>query len=184
MMHFLKYLFQLIISPSNGWEDISCAGTDPQKLAADGLYPLLGFASATAFCQLIYRPEISIGATLQNAIIIFAQYFVAFFLANYIMTSLLPSCIEGDINEKRVSTFLIYNLSLLALITIIENLTPIELSIVQFLPIIVAVVIWKGCRYMAVKEQQTGRFMIISILSVIGLPLFMGYLFHLIAPAA
>lgn len=184
MLRFLKYLFQLIISPTNGWEDISCAGTEPRQLASDGFYPLLGIASATAFLRLLYNPALTLGGVLQDAIVIFAQYFVSFFLANYLMSVLLPPCIEGEINEKRVSTFLIYNLSLLALITVIENVTPIELSLVQFLPIIVVVVIWKGCRYMAVSERQTGRFMLISILSVIGLPLLLGYFFHLLAPAA
>lgn len=184
MLRFLKYLFLLIISPSNAWEDISCAGTEPRQLASDGFYPLLGVASVTTFCQLFYNHDLTIAVALQNAIITFVQYFVAYFLANYLLSITLPKCVEGEINDKRLSTFLIYNLSLLTLISIVENITPIELSLVQFLPIIVAVVIWKGCRYMAVVEQETGRFMILSILTVIGLPMLLGYLLHLIVPSA
>lgn len=165
-------------------EDISCAGTEPHQLVSEGFYPLLGIASASAFLRLLYNRALTLGGVLQDAIVIFAQYFVSFFIANYIMLTMLPRCVNGEVNEKRVSTFLVYNLSLLALITIIENVTPIELSLVQFLPIIVAVVIWKGCRYMAISEHQTGRFMLISILTVIGLPLLLGYFFHLLAPAA
>ena len=45
MLKFLKNIFQLILSPGNGWEDISHDGEDPKVLAAKGLYPIIGFAS-------------------------------------------------------------------------------------------------------------------------------------------
>jgi len=184
MLKFLKYLLQLLISPANGWEDISHAGDEPSRLTVDGFYPLLGVSAITSFIPMLYNNEIGIAAALQNAIITFVQYFVSLFLANYILATLLPHFVSGEPNEKRTTTFIIYNLALLALITIIENVMPFDLAIVRFLPIVVAVVMWKGCRYMAVLPEQTGRFMIASILTVIVMPLMFGYLLHLLAPAA
>ncbi len=184
MLKFLKYLLQLLISPANGWDDISHAGTEPSRLTAEGFYPLLGASAITAFIPMIYDHEISLAAALQNAIIIFVQYFISLFLANYIFATILPRYIDGEPNEKRTSTFIIYNLSLLALITIIENILPFDLAIVQFLPIVVAVVMWRGCRYMAVLSDRTGRFMIAAIVTIIAMPLLLGYLLHLLAPAA
>lgn len=184
MLKFLKYLLQLLISPANGWDDISHAGTEPSRLTAEGFYPLLGASAITAFIPMIYDHEISLASALQNAIVIFVQYFISLFLANYIFATILPRYIDGEPNEKRTSTFIIYNLSLLALITIIENILPFDLAIVQFLPIVVAVVMWRGCRYMAVLSDRTGRFMIAAIVTIIAMPLLLGYLLHLLAPAA
>lgn len=184
MLKFLKYLLQLVISPANGWEDISHAGTEPARLTSDGFYPLLGLSAVTAFVPMIYNHEIGLAAALQNAIIIFVQYFISLFLANYIFATILPRYVDGEPNEKRTSTFIIYNIALLALITIIENILPFDLAIVQFLPIVVAVVMWRGCRYITVLPDHTGRFMIAAILTIIAMPLMLGYLLHLLAPAA
>ena len=57
MLKFLKNIFQLILSPGNGWEDISHDGEDPKVLAAKGLYPIIGFASITAFAQFFYNVQ-------------------------------------------------------------------------------------------------------------------------------
>ena len=41
MLKFIKNIFQLILSPGNGWEDISHDSEDPKSLAANGLYPII-----------------------------------------------------------------------------------------------------------------------------------------------
>ena len=74
MLKFLKNIFQLILSPGNGWEDISHDGEDPKVLAAKGLYPIIGFASIMAFAQFFYNEELSLVILLQRAIIIFVQF--------------------------------------------------------------------------------------------------------------
>lgn len=184
MLSFLKYLLLLLISPANAWEDISIAGDNPDHITSKGFYPLLGISAISAFIPLFYDGDITLAIALQNAIITFAQYFISLFLANYLFSIFLPSLIDGELNEKRTSTFIIYNLALLALISIIENILPFDLAIIQFLPILVAIVIWKGCRYMAVKTDLTGRFMLIAIPTIIFLPMLLGYLLRILSPAA
>ena len=47
MKYYLQYLFQLILSPRHGWEDIEKATSaegarlTPARLAAEGFYPLI-----------------------------------------------------------------------------------------------------------------------------------------------
>ncbi|MCC8175711.1 MAG: hypothetical protein LUC85_04120 [Bacteroidales bacterium] len=181
MLRFLKNIFQLLISPANGWEDISAETKDPAAIASQGLYPLLGFAALTAFFQMLWISQLTVTGALQNAIIIFVQYFITFFLAQYALSLLLKPCIShGEVNEKKLAVFVSYSLALMALITIIENLLPMELLILQFLPIVVAVVIWKGARFMGVETAQVPRFTILSILLIIGPPLLLGWLFSCI----
>ncbi len=42
MLQYLKYLFQLLLSPGLGWEDIEHTDPDPEELTRKGLYPHLG----------------------------------------------------------------------------------------------------------------------------------------------
>ena len=60
MLHFIKHLLQLIISPVNGWEDISHKGTDAKRLATEGLYPLLGITAISTFIRFFYDDDLTL----------------------------------------------------------------------------------------------------------------------------
>lgn len=47
MLEFLKNILQLILSPGNGWEDLSHSKTEPETMLSKGLYPLLGVMALT-----------------------------------------------------------------------------------------------------------------------------------------
>ena len=68
MSAYLKYLFQLILSPSRGWEDLSHDGADPDELLRRGLYPLTGITALSEFLQLFYSRYAGFGSVLQAAI--------------------------------------------------------------------------------------------------------------------
>lgn len=57
MLQYLKYLFQLLLSPGLGWEDIEHTDPDPEELTRKGLYPLMGLAAATEFLAFFYERE-------------------------------------------------------------------------------------------------------------------------------
>lgn len=92
--------------------------------------------------------------------------------------------IDGELNEKKYHTFAIYNISLLALITIIENCLPTELSIVQFLPVFTIVVMWMGKRYLAVKEEKSFTFIFLASVAILVMPYLLGFLFNMVIPNA
>ena len=167
MLHFLKHLLQLLISPENGWEDISHQGRDAKRLALEGLYPLLGITAISTFIGLFYDPDLNLTIALQGSIVTFVQYFVTYFIAIFIFSAYLGKYVEGELNEKRNMTFITYSIATLALIKIIENCIPIELSLLQFLPVYVAVIMWKGSRYMAIKRNKAGQYIILTITSII-----------------
>ncbi len=180
MFRFLKYLFQLIISPGRGWEDISLAGDDKEKVASSGLYPMLGIASLSAFIRYFYDRALSLAEMLQQAIIIYVQYFISYFLAAGIFSFCIGRLVDSEPSEKKYATFIAYGLAACSLITIIRNCLPVELSIVQFLPVYVALILWKGERYMAVKKERSLHFILLSILTVILLPVLIGIIFKLL----
>ncbi len=184
MLKFLKNILQLVLSPANGWEDISHSGDEPSKLLSNGYYPLIVIASLTTFVAFFLNSDVEFAATLQEAIAVFVEYFVAYFLAINILPLLLSSCVDGAVNERKTATFIIYSLSLLALITIIQNAIAIEIAVTMFLPLIMPVVMWKGARYLAVNNEKMGNFIVFSILIVFLPPLLMEYLFHLLVTPA
>lgn len=181
MIRFLKHLIQLVISPGRGWEDISYAGDKPEAIANDGLYPLFGLASLSAFVRYFYSDSIGLIDMLLLALAIFLQYFVSYFAATFLLSSLAKKYVENEEpNEKKVMTTVSYSLAIMAIITIIENCLPMELSVVQFLPLYVAVVVWKGATYMAIKEAYVGHYMLVAILALIAIPIAMGYVLQAI----
>jgi hypothetical protein len=180
MLKFLKNIFQLILSPGNGWEDISHDGEDPKVLAAKGLYPIIGFASIMAFAQFFYNEELSLVILLQRAIIIFVQFFVTYFIASLVFASSLRFWVEGTPNEKKYSTVIIYSIAILSLINAVQSCLPVELSLVYFLYLYVAIVIWKAARYLAVKEKFVSYYVVMAIVSILVPPFLIGSLFSLI----
>ncbi len=180
MFRFLKYLFQLIISPGRGWEDISAAGDDKEKVAGSGLYPMLAIASLSEFIRYFYDRSLTLVNLLQHAIITYVQYFISYFLALSIFSFFISKLVDGEPSEKKYATMIAYGLGACSLITIIENCLPVELSIVQFLPVYVALILWKGERYLAVRKDREVHFILLSILTVILLPVLIGIIFKLL----
>lgn len=183
MWHFIKNLFQLAIGPQHGWEDIAIDDQDPERLTADGLYPLLGVVAISAFFQIFYHHELGIVYPLERAIIIFSVYFATLLFAQNVVPSALDKCVDGgEVDLQRASTFIIYSLGLMALVSMVENLVPLELSLVQFLPVLVALVMWKATRYLHIMPTQNGRFIFAAIVFVLLPPILLNMLLSMILP--
>ena len=174
MKHYLKYLFQLVLSPRNGWEDIDKAASPtlrspmtPDTIAAKGYYPLIAVAALSVFAQALFRHHIVFLDLFMKMIITFVVYFISYFFSTFVLSMAIEPVIEGDYDEPRCQTFTLYTLGLLALITIIQNFLPITALVLFFLPCYVALIQWKGCEYMHVRKDRIGHFMMLAILGVL-----------------
>ncbi len=183
MRHFLTYLLQLVAAPTKGWEAVAEADIEPRELCSRGFYPLIGIVALSVFIRRIYDDSYTITGLLQDAGITFMQYFITYFLASFIFAIALPSVISDDSgDETRTNTYIIYNLALLAIINLISNCLPMELSIVQFLPLFVILVLWTGLPYLGVQPQYRMRTFFVSLLAVMVPPYALSFLFHLLMP--
>lgn len=180
MLHFLKNIFQLILSPAKGWEDVSADGRQPAVICRDGLYPLLGLYALSGFIQLLYVPDLTLVKAIEGAIVDFGTYFVSYFLGALIMEQLIGNIVSGEPNRRKVETISAYAIGLLALIGIVEHCVPTDLTLVRLLPIFVALIIYKADRYLAVKPGDDIRYLFISVVALVIVPLFVHYTLALI----
>lgn len=185
MLKFLKNTFQLIIFPGRGWEDVSHSAVPAADLSRDGFYPLLAVASLACMLRLLYDgDDISFIAALQNAIITFTVYFATLFLAQSAMGACVGKWAGVTPSENNISTFVVYNLSIMVLFSIIANVVPIQLEILKFLPVYAGFVIWKGTKYLDIDADKVGQYMFLSVFTIVVPPYLLKFLFVILLPAA
>ena len=127
-MQYLKNLFQLILSPAKGWEDVSASVSSSESLVKDGFYPLLGIASLTEFVRLFYYGNGGFVTVLELAIALAGSYFISYYISRMLLEHYLKSHVGGDINPTKINIFSLYALGMLLIIEIIENVMPTDLN--------------------------------------------------------
>ena len=60
MLNYLKYLLQLVLSPSSGWEDIEKSNPSPDGLMRRGFYPLLVLTALSELLAFVYQRHASV----------------------------------------------------------------------------------------------------------------------------
>lgn len=178
MLKYLKHLFQLILFPSRGWEDISETGDEPAELCRAGLYPLLGVLALSNFVQLIYG-RLTMVTALEHAVIDFGVYFAAYFLGTFIIEETIRPILNGEANRRKIETVSVYAIGLLTLISIIPNLLPVWLNPLHVLPIFAGLIIYKAYRYLAVRQEDDVRFLLLSFLAWVAVPMLLRYVLTL-----
>ncbi len=180
MQRYLRHLFQLILSPGNGWEDIARANDTPRAIASSGFYPLIAIASVSVFVQGIYHTHLPFLLLFMRMIVTFLCYFISYFFGTFILSVLLERTLTGRYDQRRADTFVLYTLGLLSLISLILNCLPVTSMMLFFLPLYVALIQWKATAYLQVSAPRTGIFMLIAILGVLLPPYFFYLLFSII----
>ncbi len=183
MKLFLQNLFQLVLSPGNGWEDIAKTDSRADVIAVRGFYPLIAVTALSIFVEMLYKTGCSFIGELLKAVLVFMMYFLSYFIGTFILSVFIGPMLNGKTNENRIKTFVIYSLGLLSLISLLVNCLPITTVVLFFLPIYVAIIMWKGTAYMEVAHGSEGQFMLVAIPGVIVPPYLIYFLFSLIIPS-
>lgn len=177
MLKFLANIIQLIFSPLKGWEDIEDADSradsrgyiNIRSLYLGCFLPLILICSLSAMLRMIYGDGFL--AVLQVAIIEFFSLFLSYHLAVYIFSWLMPSIMKEDkglIDQRREAMMVMYCISVIALIFLLGNVIKVKLALIQFLPLYVVFIIWKGARFVGVPDRAVGHFMIMASIAILG----------------
>jgi len=187
MPSFPQLLLNLVLAPTRGWEDVAAARQlDCRRLLLRGLLPLTAVAALSVFARPIYVSGLTFGMLLISAIVVFVKFFLAYYIAMFVLSIFLPSMTSGGQGsgdtDNKAGVFIALNLSLLALIEVLSNLLPVELSIIQFLPVYVAVIIWQGRRYLGVIPSRAGHYILMALLAILAPVYILGLMFNLFIP--
>lgn len=175
-------MLQLILSPTHGWEDISYDSAEPKSLMTSGFIPWISLAAATTFIPLIYSNNNEILPLLQDCIVTFLMFFITYFFAGFAFSFYMPRISFGSSGDKRHHTFILYSLGLLALLSIVKHCLPINLAILNFYPLYVILIMWRGVKYLKVTQPGVIPFISLCLLSIMLPLIILQLLFNLIIP--
>lgn len=174
-------MLRTLLTPIEGWKAIRRSKITPESFAAGCFYPLIAFASVSEFCGLIYGEDISVSTLLVKALLVFLAFFLGYFGTLVVGRLLIP---EGNriLDEKFGKVFVMNVISTLAVFFILLMALPMLEPILVFLPLWTIYVICRGTRFLRFREGKEASSTCILCFLVIGMPLFMGWIFSEIIP--
>lgn len=176
MLLYIKQLFQLLLEPAHGWEDISEANRPADVIQKTGFFPWIGVTATSCLIQLFYDNELTFLRAVQTAIAVAGAMFISLFVSRLLLDILLPKYIDSKINVSKVSVFNLHMIGLLGLYLVFANLMPATLTFLYFLPFLSFLVIFKSMAFMGIKEENAISFLILSSLAVVATPILIALL--------
>ena len=168
MLRYLKMMLQLILAPTKGWEDVSHTSMSARSALIWGMLPLAALAGASAVVTEMLEARPTTAKIILGVVVNFLQYPLTYFLADAVMTALLPKLTaDGRVDRERLGLFLSLSVGMMALIGILVNVLPMEVTLLQFLPLYVLVVMVQGRRYLDVTDDRAGMLAALELGAVI-----------------
>ena len=185
MGSFLKYLFQIILSPTSGWEDVGAALdarlVDVRRLYVRAFLPLIAICSASAFVRLLFGEPYDALWCLATAIISFVVMFLTYHISIYAISSFMPRLIDDRLScshdQRQLALVVMMSVAFIALVVMVRNVVKVNLAIIDFLPFYVGLRLWKASRFLCIDRRQEGLYMIVAAASVLGSFYLLGFLF-------
>lgn len=168
MFLYLKLLFQLVLSPAQGWDDIAATKPDPHKMLLHGLLPLVGLTALSVGFAALWLSHPVVSNIIISAVITFAVYMLSYFCCIWVVSALLPHISsDGLISRRRIQLYAAFLVGQMALIGFIENVVPAKLVLLQFLPLLLMVEMAKARDFLGAATERTGMVTTIGVLGVI-----------------
>lgn len=139
-----------------------------------GFIPCISVCACSSFIKMIYDGGPGFLGALQMAIITFVSLFLASQSARYAFQVYMPRLTgetrygRKDYPRGRSMMMIMYCLTFLGLISMMSNIIKVRIALIEFLPLYVVFIIWKGWKYIGVEERNLGLFMIMGTLSILG----------------
>lgn len=191
MLKYIANIIQLIFSPQKGWEDLEeddyrpdggRGSIDIRRLYTRCFLPFIAFCAATVFIRILFDGGPDFVKALVWAIIQFFSLFLSYHLAVYIFSWWMPRLIsrDGTPDMRRDAIMVLYCISVLALIFLIDNVIKIHIALISFLPFYVMFIIWKGADFVGIPQRNIGGFMFMASASILGTVYGIRFLFCLL----
>lgn len=165
-MDYFKNLLQLLLSPEAGWEDVSGSMPRPSALARTGMLPLFAAAALSQLVALAYDRYAPADAAAIRAAGVFVSLLMAYFAGMAAFDALLPHMVEGEVNNRKTHSVVVYTMGLMALACMVPALLPVRLALNFILPIGVALVAMKAAAYLRLRPGKSGLLFLLCLCSM------------------
>ena len=176
-MSFTKNILMMIVSPADAWANIKKYNVPSAIMLSKVLYPMLAVLSITAFAEMFYHDKATISYCIQKAIIDFTKYYFAYHICSHILTGFFASIVSSKEVANRVNTAIIYNLVILIILNITNNLLPTPWLFINIFYLYVFVTSHKAADYIGINPGNMFLY-ILAAFSII-IPFFIGYILNL-----
>lgn len=166
MWTYIKNIFQLIISPDNGWDDIAAAGKSRGDVVSMGWMVMI--AAASVFVPLFYTSHSPLLAMCQLFVAVNVSLWATYFIADNALSWVLPRLCDGVYDEKTAGTFTAYSVGLLSLQILLSDILPVTFAILELWPMYVVVIMWRGMKILDCQPAVTGKYLLLVILAFVG----------------
>lgn len=192
MLNFLRNIIQLIFSPQKGWEDLDeddyrrdgrKGDIDVRRLYLRNFLPLIIFCALTAFIRIPYEETVDFLKALQEVIIQFVSLFLAYHVAIYVFSCLTQRFLTHGTekpDQRRLAILVLYSISVIAMIFLLGNVIKVKLALIQFLPLYVIFIIWKGAHFVGISNEDIGPFMLMACGSMLGTVYGLSFIYNIL----
>ena len=165
--NFFLGLVQIILNPRQGWTDAEKDRYSYRELLLTGFIPLLIIVGVAPLTSAYFKLSMTYTEAIISGVIDFSGYFVSVYLCAY----LLEWGLEKWVGPKKASqnslmTFIIYTISVMAFITLLTDVLPVDLSLWSFLPLYVIYIIWCGGRFLGIPSDRKPQFLAVGLLGL------------------
>lgn len=171
MWTYLKYLFQLILAPSRGWEDISESALPFAYAVRSGFMPLAGLAALSEFAPMAYSHSLHFSDALINAIAIGGGFAASLPAVKIILELAIHRYVNPNVNQAKTDNLALYCVGLDCIYRIISNCLPGSLTFLSFLPLITLLVLFRSTKYIDVGQDHTVSYILLSFIIVVAIPM-------------
>jgi len=131
--------------------------------------PWIAVCGSSAGVKLLYGST-GVLESVQNALVTFVSLFLAAQCAKYVFQVYMPRMVEQNsfLHVGRWMEMIVYALSFLGMIELVANVVKVRIALIEFLPLYMVFIIWKGWRYVGVAERNVGLFVIMATAAILG----------------
>ena len=165
------HLLAIMFSPVQGWKSLRRDKLSVENMQSGCFYPLLAILALSKFSAFLYTVDATLSSVITQAVIAFVSYFFGYFCILLILSNILPKNTVENFENEYGKEYIIVGLSTLVLFSILIEWLPMLWPVLIFLPLWTVYILYKGAGFFKMTENQITKFMVLTIVSVIGLPI-------------
>lgn len=169
----------LLFNPEKAWKELSDSPAKQQYLLPLLVYPLLLLAAASSYIQYEYG-YISLSEATQEAVLSLIKFWACIVTTRIVMNALSHRYYKMTCNAQQIHLFTGYTFTIALLAALVSNLLPCPFTFIEFAPMYMIWVIYKGKDYLNVEEEDTLNFVVTTSALLLGLPFVWNSILHMI----